>query len=332
MLTPRDSYDQLLERVTQWAVTTECGKGKLPQGEAQLASVRQRLERAMQKKIFTLRPHQKQDWFLKAKAPIVAACTGNRWGKSTAGLASCAVATFHCVPWLPRDQQDEAYEVYSKVRLKYEPPIKVVLAGPDYTNWLPLVVMPTLRELLPLDALVTRFSRVQGQIIDGIEWWNGSTWKILSYMGEDERFDGWSAHLVWWDEQAPHEKFIGGSRGAIDYGATHVMSYTPDKMNSPWTHDKVYLPGHHVVDEQSFLEAEGKKIVIVEGSSTDNPYISKDDIEMQISLWGGDPDIIEARLHGKYRYLSGRVYKSFAREKHVKPLEHFLPKDKTEAA
>lgn len=332
-MTPTQNYDALLERITTWAIQTECGKGKMPTTPAQQLAVRIALERALQKKIFSLSFHPKQDWFMRVKGAIVAAITGNRWGKSTGMIATLTVPTLGCVPWAPRDMQDELYPIYSKVAMKYlGAPIKVVLAGPDFSNWLPLVVIPKLKDMIPWDALVTGVSRVQGQIIDGIEWWNGTVWKILSYKQEKDRFESWDAHIIGWDEPMPRSYFIAASRGAIDHNACHVMSFTPEDVTEVWSYDAIYLAGHHIQNEQDYLEAVEKKpsIVVVKGSMTENPFLDPESIKTQVSFWT-DPDEREARIHGNYRFLTGAVYKAFSRDKHVRRIEDILPKDMTPA-
>lgn len=315
----------MMGQITAWAIQEACGKKKLPKSPQEIESVARIALGARSRQLFTIRFHEKQSWFMRAKAPITAAVTGNRFGKTTGLLASLLLPTFHCVPWAPREEQEQAYRTFCKVKEKYEPPVHIVLAGPDYSNWLPSVVIQKLKEMLPWDALVKSISRVQGQIIDGIEWWNGSTWKILSYEQDTARYESWRAHAIGWDEPPPQDKFIAASRGAIDYGAPHIMSYTPENMDDPWSYDAVYVPGYRIRSEADLIRSydEKPRIVIVEGWMTDNPHLDQGDIDIQTAMWT-DPDVREARIKGTYRHLAGLVYKSFSREKHVRDLETLL--------
>lgn len=333
-MTPRDSYDALIGRILEFATAGICGKGKLPKNtkerELVTRAVTQIIDNAQ---IFHIDPnfHPKQDWFLRSPGDIVVACTGNKFGKTFALLLTGIIPTLHCVPWAPREEQDEQYEIYSKVKLKYEPPIEVVLAGPDFTGWLPMNIIPRLKKLIPWEVLITRTNRVQGNVIDGLEWWNGSTWKILSYAGEDDRFESWSAHVILWDEPPPHRKFVGACRGAVEFGAKHIMSYTPENLKDAFTYDEIYDPGYHIATQEDFERAINEKdliedrhrgIAVIEGSIHDNPYIEDKDRARQIKRWSQEER--EAREWGRYRHWFGRVFKGFSREHHVRELDQVV--------
>ena len=312
------AYSALLARILEWA-HDEAGvpKGKIPTPKQQ-DEISERLRITLEHaKMFHIDPerHERQSYFLRAKAPIVVAHTGNKWGKTFALLLRGLVASFGCAPWDPDNTA-----VYNP--LDREPPVRVILIVQDYATSLPLDIIPRLKEIMPWDALVTKVSRVQGQVIDGFELWNGSTWKILSHVQEDERFEGWSAHLLLWNEPMPRSKFIGACRGAIEFNAPHIMSFTP--ISEPWLYDEIYLPSHKIRDQASFLSSftEKPEIAVVEGLIYDNPFIPKEAIdryEQQI------PESQRAaRIFGEWAHLSGRVYKFFSREKHVVPLEQLV--------
>jgi len=321
-MSPTDHYDALIQRISQWAIDEVCGKGKKPKTNREVEDVERRIAQTIEHaEIFHFTPHPKQDWFMRAKAPITAAVTGNKWGKTVALLSLGMVSTLHCVPWAPRDEQEEAYARYSKVASDYEPPIQVVLSGPDMVTWLPMNIVPRLKKLIPWDALVVKTSRQQGQVIDGIEFWNGSSWKILSYMSEPERYEGWSCHLKLWDEPMDRVRFISASRGCIEFQAPHVMSFTPENLRDAFVVDDIVLAAHHITSEESFnaVATQKPQIVVVEGSLYDNPYIPQEAKEQQVLMWTAEERI--SRVEGKLRFFVGAVYKSFSRDKHVKELE-----------
>jgi hypothetical protein len=313
-MTPREHYSALLKRITTWATEEECGKGKTPTTQAETDAIAERLGYATARaKMFHVEPerHKKQSYFLKAKAPIVIAHTGNKFGKTFALLLKGLVASLGCCPWDP-DQTD----LYNPIT--FEPPVRVALVVQDFATALPEDIIPRLKEIMPWDALVTRTSRVQGQIIDGFEFFNGSTWRILSHVQEDERFEGWSMHLILWNEPMPRSKFIGASRGALEFNAPHLMAFTP--ISDVWIYDHLYLKSHLVNNEDDYNQVAIKKpeIVVIEGSIFENPYLP---VEAITRFENAIPESQkEARLYGKWSHLSGLVYKSWSRANHVREL------------
>lgn len=313
-----EAYKKLTRRLVEWATEQEGVKpGKVPTPEQQDA-ISDRLAQAVNyAKIFhwDMSRHPRQSYFMRAKAPIVVAHTGNKWGKTFALLARGLVATLGCAPWDPENSA-----IYNPLNI--EPPVRVILIVQDLVTSLPLDIMPRIKELIPWDAFVTRVSRVQGQVVDAIEFFNGSQWKILSHVQEDERFEGWSAHLLLWNEPMPRSKFIGACRGAIEFNAPHIMSFTP--ISEPWLYDEIYLPSHRIVDESSFLDSFAKRPekIVVEGTIYDNPFLDKD----AISRYEGQiPESQRlARIFGGWSHLAGRIYKRFSRTTHVRELHQIV--------
>lgn len=328
-MTPTECYDALIGRITTWAVEEECGQGKMPDQKQKERITTRVLQTLQNAQIFHIDPyrHQKQSWFLRARAPILIACTGNKFGKTFANLIIGAVASLKCVPWAPREAQDEAYEIFRKIKPEYDPPITITLAGPDFVKWLPMNIIPRLKKLLPWDALITRVNRQQGNVIDGFELWNGTSWQILSCSGDTERFEGWSTHLMLWDEPMTREKFIAASRGCVEFGAPHVMSFTPENLRDAFVVDELVLPSTHITKEEEFQAlAESKPTrILIEGSIFDNPFIDEADKQVQVSLW--NPEERESRVYGRLRFFSGRVYKNFERARHVRSLELMCTQD-----
>lgn len=208
-------------------------------------------------------------------------------------------------------------------RFTYEPPVRIGLVCQDFSTSLPEDIILRLKEIMPWDAIITRISRVQGQVIDGFEFFNGSTVRILSHVQEDERYEGWSMHGVKWNEPMPHSKFVAASRGSVEFNATHVMAFSP--LSEPWIMDALYLPAHFVRTEQDFLDIQTKKpeIVVVEGSIYENPYSTREAIDRFVSRISTEEER-EARVWGRWSVFAGRVYKSFSREKHVRELVELI--------
>lgn len=327
-MSPLDHYQALLKRITTWATEEECGKGKTPTTQAETDLILERLGHAMARaKIFHIDPerHKRQSYFLKANAPTVMAVSGNKFGKTFALLLKGMIASLGCCPWAPEDSElynplEPLHRFNEKTQewQSFEPPVRIGLVVQDYGTALPQDIIPRLKEIIPWDALVVRESRVQGQIIDGFELFNGSIWKILSHKQDDEQYEGWSMHLILWNEPMPRSKFVGASRGSIEFDARHLMAFSP--ISEAWLYDQLYINSHIVNTQADFDEIAVKKpeIVTVEGTIWDNPYLTDKAIDrfksrIHESEYG-------ARLYGKFQHLAGLVFKQFSREKHVREL------------
>jgi hypothetical protein len=79
-----------------------------------------------------------------------------------------------------------------------------------------------------------------------------------------------------------------------------------------WVFDDLFNPGKEGLDDD---------IEVIEVDMLDNPYVSREAAER--FLKGLDKQEREAREHGKFVQLGGRVFKEFAKETHV--VESFIP-------
>ncbi len=107
-------------------------------------------------------------------------------------------------------------------------------------------------------------------------------------------FEGWSGHWAWFDEPPPRELFVGTMRGLIDFRGRAWLTLTP--ISEPWLFDEIVG------------KADGKKVWFTTVDIRDNPYLSEEAIaDFESKLL---PEEVEARIHGKFVHLAGRVYKS----------------------
>src|SRR5262245_54888987 len=144
-MTPSEHYAALLKRITTWAIEEECGKGKNPTTRAEEEAVVERLGYTMAKaKMFHVEPekHKQQSYFLKAKAPIVIAQSGNKFGKTFALLLQGITAALGCCPWDP-----EHSDLYNPIT--YEPPVRIAIVVQDFATALPEDIIPRLKEIMP---------------------------------------------------------------------------------------------------------------------------------------------------------------------------------------
>jgi phage terminase large subunit len=107
------------------------------------------------------------------------------------------------------------------------------------------------------------------------------------------------------DEPPPRALWISAFRGLRnnpDYFV--VLAGTP--VSEPWLYEEIYAPG---------IAKKDPSIEIIQGSTYDNPYLSKtfiEDFKARLS-----EDEIRVRLNGEFAHLQGRVFKEFTRQTHV---------------
>jgi len=161
---------------------------------------------------------------------------------------------------------------------------------------------------------VARIKRYPGGQMAKIFYKNGSTVDFLSYEQKTEIFEGWIGHWAQFDEPPPRDKYIATMRGLMRYKGLCWIAMTP--LTEPWIYDEIYTQGgpeEHQPDVWTFDER-------------DNIYISdeeKKDFASRLT-----PDEKEARLHGRFKHLSGLIYKIFSPEIHcVKSFP--IPEDRT---
>lgn len=109
-------------------------------------------------------------------------------------------------------------------------------------------------------------------------------------------------------------------------GGINIFDMTP-LMSSAWVKDDIVDKPEIVVDGKTV----GKSVCIhadIEDNCIEhgkNGQLQHNDIQQIIARY--DPDEIEARAHGKFLHLSGRIFKGFDRNVHVAKDEFFPPQN-----
>jgi phage terminase large subunit-like protein len=128
-----------------------------------------------------------------------------------------------------------------------------------------------------------------------------STIDVMTHEQDNMAFEGWSGHWVWFDEPPPHEKYVACLRGLIDFGGRCWLTLTP--ISEPWIYDEIV--GSITPDRVWYITVDIR----------DNPFLSEKNIQdFEASL---SPEEKDARIHGKFIHLAGRIYKSLDTELHV---------------
>jgi len=241
-------------------------------------------------KINFFKPHEKQQFAIDAvknnRKKVIIFQGSNRSGKTTWLITTLVSLLLGEFPW-------------SKEATRFKSPIRARLFGEDWLHHIGQVIIPKLKEWVPLDHLAHTKKNNQG--IEYLWYFkNGSILEIMTYEQATEQVEGWSGHVVAADEPMPRDKYIACKRGLVDYDGIFLMSFTP--LKEPWIYDELITKGDPAV------AAYGVNI-------TENPYLTKDAIaEFERSLTDEEK---EARIKGQWLHLQGLVYKEFDPKTHL---------------
>lgn len=139
-----------------------------------------------------------------------------------------------------------------------------------------------------------------------------STVDIMTYEQQAGLAEGWSGHLAWYDECPPQAHRVATLRGLTDFYGHELFTATP--VTEPYLYDEIYASRDP--DVESFtMDIRHNKLRV-------NPLIG-----LQVGLTERairryersitDPGEFEARIHGKFKYLTGRIWKTWGRDVHT---------------
>ena len=176
------------------------------------------------------------------------------------------------------------------------------------------VVTKKLHEWMPKSSIIAIH---RNNLKADVEWYvkheSGETsfFDIMSYEQEVHLAEGWDGDWVLFDEPPPRELYIATVRGLVDRNGLVLFTLTP--LKEPWLFDQIYNSKSNrifsiVCDMRHNLERvnplTGDKIGLTEESIRN--------FEEQLT-----EEERETRLHGKFRYLAGRIWKEWDREIHT---------------
>ena len=152
--------------------------------------------------------------------------------------------------------------------LGIKPPVNIIITGEDWKLHLGRVIVPELKKWAPQGMYQTKKNE-QG-VEYYWEWYNGSTFTLMSYTQDDDLFESFRAQGAWEDEPPPKTKHTALSRGLLlDNGKT-LMTFTP--LKEAWVLDEIVLSGR-------------KDIGVVDGLNiTDNPALLKSDTKVLMAM------------------------------------------------
>lgn len=283
-----------------------------------LALKREKLEKVKKFGLAFYKPHAKQDAFHRAgayKRRMYRA--GNRSGKSQAGVAEDCAHFLGERPWYGKDDPAR-YEGIKPGRSK-----GIVIT----TDWDKVDEVFTgqgrggdvgkLWKFLP-DGYVVKTRKNHSGVIDYVEGRDGSVIRfdtVKSFMMNPMGAESSDYDWIHWDEPAPQPMHKAMNRGLIDRGGKEWFTLTP--LSEAWIND-LFFPNIKATKSTKEFQQDrnGRPLSwVVTGTTYDNPYLSKDDIEDFESSLTEEEKL--CRIHGIPLAMSGMVYKSFDYDKHV---------------
>lgn len=251
------------------------------------------------KKICFYQPIGQQSEFHAADSAAVRLVLGsNRSGKSVAGVAEAIAHSLGYRPWLPEDHPDRV------VRLSNGEPVPVPNVGrviaQNAQQAIKQVIWPKFEEWAPRGWYSVK--RDNRGIPTELTWKNGSKVYLMSNEQDDMAFEGTNGHWFWADEPIDYRKYTGLRRGLVDFDGHCWMTMTP--LTQPWIHDVIVS---RVGDPDGAVRM--FKFSIWDNCKENGGHLSRVAIEEFL----GDlrEDELEARLHGNFLHLAGRVYKQW---------------------
>lgn len=246
-------------------------------------------------------PHGDQKRFFECQQSNVRLVLGsNRSGKTATGAVEAIAHSLGYRPWLPEDHPLRI------VRMPDGEPIPVPNIGrvlaQNYRQAINQTIWPKYQEWAPMHLIKKIVRNAQG-IPTELYWHNGSITYFMSDDQDDMAFEGPNGHWVWIDEPCGQRKYTGLKRGLVDFNGHLWMTMTP--LGAFWINEKI-------VDR---AEEPGTGVTMFKFSIWDNcldrgGYLKREAIEEFLADLREDE--LEARLHGNFIQLAGRVFKEWS--------------------
>jgi len=192
-----------------------------------------------------------------------------------------------------------------------------LIVAPNYSTAVPDVIEPYLD--IRLGDLITDRVRNQQKALVTAVLKDGSIIRINTFeqylkIGREQTSVFQSGHFdgVLLDEVPPRDVWIGVKRGLVTgrsrgWGKA-IIAATPDKAEFGWLYDELYSRAHN-------KGGPDRGVYATEFSIYDNPANTDEAIESLAS--GLSDEEREAVIYGRFRHVTGRVYKTFNEAVHV---------------
>jgi hypothetical protein len=312
----------------------------------ELALEKRRRELLRENSICFFTPHEKQYLFYAAASFHRRYMrTGNRFGKSELGAAEDVAFALGYRPWMeqPFDILNGKGEVVGHHPGGKDHPL-VTLGIPQHptkgmivtSDWDKSTEIFTSEEegdkkgkllrYIPKSAFAGQARNHSGAIDRvWVKHRNGGTSvirldTIKSFKQNPLAFESSDTDWAHFDEPPPERLYKAVIRGFMDRDGSCWFTCTP--LSEPWIDMKFtpsieeQLEGKQIVTDDSEADAATTEFWMQEGSTFDNPHISREAIARVMAEYTDDER--ETRLSGKPAAYAGLVYKEFSFSKHVR--------------
>ncbi len=238
--------------------------------------------------------------FFSSHKDVKAFFGANRSGKTTAGIVEmcCHLTGYYPDWWKGR---------------RWDRPVIGRIFASDFAKGV-RVVTKKLHEWMPQESII---EVLRNSHKADVEWFikhksGGTSYAdIMSYEQETHLAEGWDGDVVLFDEPPPREIYIATARGLVDRDGMTLFTLTP--LKEPWLFDEIYNSKNTnifsiVCDIRHNLRR--KNPLSGEWIGLANDSIAK--FEEKLT-----EEERETRIHGKFRYLAGRIWKEWDRDIHT---------------
>lgn len=235
-------------------------------------------------------PHAKQELFHRSTSRIKLYIGGNRSGKTVGGITED-------IFWL---RGRHPYRNTPRT------PVRGRIVTTDFTNGVEKTIIPNLLRFVPISELRggSWFSAYDNQLRT-LHFENGSFVELMSYDQDLDKFSGTSRHFIHFDEEPPQDIYGECRARLVDTGGSLWFTMTPVE-GMTWVYDDLYEPA---------VNGQMPEVYVLEIDMTENPYISQTEIDFL--KVGTDEAEIDARIHGRFVEVAGKVYPMFSKDTHV---------------
>lgn len=173
----------------------------------------------------------------------------------------------------------------------------------DLKNGIGEIIQKVYEEYAPRSE-VKNTKRYPGGEMSKIFYRNGSTVDFRSYEQDPKLSEGWQGDWSHFDEPPPRPHYIATMRGLMRKKGFAWMTLTP--LTEPWIYDDIFLQAGEGDDKPD----------VFNWDIAQNKYLSQEQVADFAARLSDDER--DARLHGKFRHLSGLIYKN------LNPAKHFI--------
>lgn len=239
-------------------------------------------------------PHEKQEEFHSDEAFGRLFLGGNRSGKSVAGTVESIWWLTNTHPFIETPP----------------PPVRGRAIGVDFTKGVEQILLPLYKRWTPPEVLKgdTWDKAYRGGNERVLTFKNGSTIEFMSYEQDMDKHAGTSRHFIHFDEEPPKHIYSENMMRLLDTNGKYWITMTP-LLGMTWLYEELYLPA---VEKKK----DRKVFSVVEVSTGDNPHLKQEAIDRVLGEIE-DKQEREAREHGKFIQLGGKIFKTFDEDIHV---------------